>query len=90
MQSLDLLDLMFKLEKKFKIKIDSKKLGLEEEGVFIEDVLTESGAEILKDTLPEIKDKIEPGLYSNSILKLLTIQTFVNLIKKELIEEERI
>ena len=69
-ESLDLLDIVFRLEKTFSIKIPRGGIqedmlaaeGVKEEDVVVEGALTAMGAEKLRERMPEVeKEKINEG-----------------------------
>jgi len=92
--SLDLLDLIFQLEQRFKISISPRgierrareKLGeipFETDGVY-----TPEGLEELRDALPEIPpEELSEGLTVAGLPRLFRVQTFVNLVER-LLEEK--
>ena len=89
--SLDLLDLVFRIEQTFKIKITRGDIErkaretLPEEEFEKDGYLTEKGKESLKQALPEIDaSKFEGNLRRNDIPKLFTVNTFLRLIKEKL------
>jgi acyl carrier protein len=92
-ESLDLLDIVFRLEKAFGIKIPRGGIqqdlldaeGLREEDVLIEGALTARGAEELKKRMPEVdQSRIVEGFRIDDIPMLFTVQTFVNIVKRTL------
>jgi acyl carrier protein len=96
-ESLDLLDIVFRLEKGFGIKIPRGGIqqdlldeeGLKEEEVLIDGALTARGAEELKKRMPEVDGKrIVEGFRIDDIPMLFTVQTFVNIVKRALAEKE--
>ena len=97
-ESLDLLDIVFRLEKEFGIKIprggiqsealSSEGENLKEEDLVDDGVLTALGIEKLKEAMPEVDpSRITDGFRSDDIPTLFTVQTFVNITQK-LIEEK--
>jgi len=95
-ESLDFLDIAFRLEEKFGIKIprgDIQRQAEEEttedgEPFEIDGVLTELGMTKLREALPEVPDEcFKPGLTVREIPMLFTVETFVNLVIK-LVEEK--
>lgn len=92
--SLDLLDLVFQLEQKFKIKISprdmerraQKELGgtpLEVEGVY-----TPEAIEQLRRTMPEVpREELSQGLRSADLPRSFRVATFVRLVAR-LMEEQ--
>jgi acyl carrier protein len=98
-ESLDLLDIVFRLEKGFGIKIPRGGIqqdlldaeGLKEEDVLIEGALTARGAEELKKRMPEVdQQRITEGFRIDDIPMLFTVQTFVNIVTRALVEKDRL
>ena len=92
-ESLDLLDIVFRLEKTFGIKVPRGGIqqdvfaaeGLKEEDVVVDGALTALGAEKLRERMPEVdKEKINEGFRTDDIPILFTVQTFVNIVKYQL------
>jgi acyl carrier protein len=95
-ESLDLLDIVFRLEKTFGIKIPrggiEKDLieaeGLKEEDVLIDGALTALGAEKLRGKMDDVDtEKIQEGFRIDDIPTLFTVQTFVKIVKQQLAEK---
>ena len=97
-ESLDLLDIVFRLEKEFGIKIprggiqadalSAEGENLTEEDLVVDGVLTPLGIEKLKTSMPELDHaRITEGFRADDIATLFTVQTFVN-ITKNLLEEK--
>lgn len=92
-ESLDLLDIVFRLEKTFGIKIPRGGIqqdvlvaeGIKEEDVVVDGALTALGAEKLRERMSEVdKEKIHEGFRTDDIPTLFTVQTFVNIVKYQL------
>jgi acyl carrier protein len=92
-ESLDLLDIVFRLEKTFGIKIPRGGIqqdvlvaeGIKEEDVVVDGALTALGAEKLRERMSEVdKEKIHEGFRIDDIPTLFTVQTFVNIVKYQL------
>jgi acyl carrier protein len=97
-ESLDLLDIVFRLEKTFGIKIPRSGIqqdilsaeGIKEADVLIDGAFTALGAQRLRERMPEIdKDRIYEGFRVDDIPTLFTVQTFVNIVKQVLLEKAR-
>ena len=97
-ESLDLLDIVFRLEKEFSIKIPRGGIqadalsgegeNLKEEDLVADGVLTPLGIEKLKIAMPEVDpSRITEGFRVDDIATLFTVQTFVNITQK-LLEEK--
>lgn len=96
-ESLDLLDIVFRLEKTFAIKIPRGGVqqdvlsaeGIKEEDVVVDGALTALGAEKLQQKMPEVdKERIHEGFRIDDIPTLFTVQTFVNIVKQQLAQKE--
>lgn len=92
-ESLDLLDIIFRLEKTFGIKIPRGNLvlemlataGVREEDVIVDGAVTELGAKLLRQRMPEVKpEKIKTGFCIDDIPSLFTVQTFVKTVQEQL------
>lgn len=85
-ESLDFLDIAFRLERAFGIKIPRgqiQKLAEEQAGEAfeVEGKLTESGAAALRAALPEAPEgRIAAGFPVRDIPRLFTVETFLNLV----------
>jgi acyl carrier protein len=92
-ESIDFLDIVFRLEKTFGIKIpkgeiESKARGDLAEGEFeINGVLQAKGLERLRAIMPEIPaDKIKQGLRVKDIATLFTVATFERMVLERVIK----
>lgn len=92
-ESLDLLDIVFRLEKTFGIKIPRGGIqqdmlaaeGVAEQDVIVDGALTEMGAQKLRERMPEVNpEKIKAGFRIDDIPTLFTVQTFVTIVKQQL------
>jgi acyl carrier protein len=92
-ESLDLLDIVFRIEKTFGIKIPRGGLqqdvleaeGVKEADVIVDGLLTALGAEKLRENMPEVDgEKIQKGFRLDDIPTLFTVQTFVTIVKLQL------
>ncbi len=85
--SLDFLDVVFKLEQAFDIQITRGEMERAARGDMTDDefapngVISEKGLARLRELLPEAGDRIQPGLKPARILSLFSVQTFVNLVR---------
>jgi acyl carrier protein len=95
-ESLDLLDIVFRLEKTFGIQIPRGGIqnnvlsseGLKEEDLVRDGVLTPLGVEKLRSAMPEISpERIPQGFRAEDIPTIFTVQTFISLTKKFLKEK---
>lgn len=88
--SLDFLDIVFKLEVAFGIQITRGELeraargDMSDEAFAPEGIVSEAGLARLRELLPEAADKIKPGLHQGQILTLFTPLTFVHLVQGKL------
>jgi len=92
-ESLDLLDIVFRLEKTFGIKIPRGGIqqdilaaeGIKESDVIVDGTLTALGAQKLRARMTEVvPEKITEGFRIDDIPTLFTVQTFVNIVKQQL------
>jgi acyl carrier protein len=97
-ESLDFLDIAFRLEEAFVIKIprgDIQRQAEEEaaegdEPFEVDGVLTELGLRKLRESLPEVPaEKFVQGLTVREIPMLFTVETFVNLVIKLVQDKEQ-
>lgn len=85
-ESLDFLDIVFKIERAFDIQITRGEMERAARGDMSEEdfapggVISTAGLARLRELMPEAVDRIVPGLRPVQILGLFTIQTFVNLV----------
>jgi acyl carrier protein len=85
-ESLDFLDIVFKLEQAFGIKISRGEMeraargDMSEEDFAPSGVISPAGLERLRELMPEAADKIKPGLRPVQILSLFSVQTFANIV----------
>lgn len=94
-ESIDFLDLVFQLEKEFKIKIPRGQLEKNARGDLAEDefekggVLTAQGLVALKNYLSEVPaDQFKENLKVNEIPTLFTVETFCKLVVSALSEQQ--
>jgi acyl carrier protein len=86
-ESLDFLDIVFKLEQTFGIQITRGEMESAARGDMTDDefapkgVISERGLERLRELLPEAAPMIKEGLRPTQILGLFSVQTFVNIVK---------
>jgi acyl carrier protein len=86
-ESLDFLDIVFKLERTFGIQITRGEMekaargDLSEEEFAPKGVVSERGLARLRELMPEATSRIHPGLRPVQILGLFSVQTFANLVK---------
>jgi acyl carrier protein len=95
-ESIDLLDLSFRIEETFKVTIESNEIEREASkrlpgGVYERDGrLTDEALAEIRRALPELDPgKLVTGLRKMDLASLLTVRFFVNLIGRKLAEKER-
>jgi acyl carrier protein len=95
-ESIDFLDLVFQLEKEFKIKIPRGQLEKNARGDLAEDefekggVLTPQGLAALKNYLSEIpEEQFKPSMKVNEIPLLFTVETFCKLVGAALMPQQQ-
>ncbi len=85
-ESLDFLDIVFRLERDFKIEITRGEMERASRGDMTPDefapggVISEAGLARLRQLMPEAADRIVPGLRPSTILTLFSVQTFANMV----------
>ncbi|MGE5182863.1 MAG: phosphopantetheine-binding protein [Acidobacteriota bacterium] len=85
-ESLDFLDIVFCLERDFKIEITRGEMERASRGDMTPEefapggVISEAGLARLRELMPEAADRIEPGLRPSTILTLFSVQTFANMV----------
>lgn len=94
-ESIDFLDIIFRIENAFNIKIPrggmQKEIlsadGLKEEDLVVSGTLTSQGLEKLKQYMPEVdSSRVTEGFKADDIPTLFTVQTFINIVQKTLAE----
>jgi acyl carrier protein len=93
-ESIDFLDIVFRLEKDFDIKIPQREIerrargGLTAEEFEIDGMLQEKGAARLREILPEIPaSEIQAGMPLREIPAKFTVEVFINIVKRKLAGE---
>jgi acyl carrier protein len=85
-ESLDFLDIVFRLERDFKIEITRGEMERASRGDMTPEefaprgVISEAGLARLRELMPEAADRIQPGLRPSTILTLFSVQTFANMV----------
>ncbi|CEG58143.1 acyl carrier protein [Legionella fallonii] len=94
-ESIDFLDLVFQLEKEFKIKIPRGQLEKNARGDLAEDefekggVITAVGLEALKNYLTEVPaDQFKSNMKVNEIPMLFTVETFCKLVVSAAVQQQ--
>ncbi len=86
-ESIDLLDLIYQLEREFKIKIPLRQIEKESRGSLSDaefeqnNIITAAGIESLKKHMPEVPEEFfKPNLKTSEIPKLFTVKTFCKIV----------
>jgi acyl carrier protein len=85
-ESLDFLDIVFRLERDFGIEITRGEMERASRGDMTPEefapggVISEVGLARLRELMPEARDRIKPGLRPSTILTLFSVQTFANMV----------
>ena len=85
-ESLDFLDIVFKIERAFDIQITRGEMERAARGDMSDDefapggVISPAGLERLRELMPEAAARIKPGLRPIQILTLFSVQTLANLV----------
>jgi len=95
-ESLDLLDIVYRMERAFNIRIPrggiekASREGLEEgESYEINGILTPRAVERLREAMPEVPDEeFKPGLKTSEIPLMFRVATFYNLVVKLIAEQK--
>jgi len=94
-ESIDYLDILFRLERAFGVKIPRGQIAREARGELSEEefqqdgVVTGAGLERLRIHLSEVpKERIKPGLKVGDIPTLFTVETFCRLVVKAVAAKE--
>ena len=89
-ESIDFLDIVFRLERAFKVKIPRGKIVEEARGPLTEEqfqsggVVTEAGLARLREFLSEVPaDRIKAPLKSAEIPRLFTVETFAKMVIRQ-------
>ncbi|MBS1119704.1 MAG: acpXL [Deltaproteobacteria bacterium] len=85
-ESLDFLDIVFRLEREFGIQITRGEMERASRGDMSAEefaphgVISERGLVRLRELMPEAAHRIQPGLRPSTILTLFSVQTFANMV----------
>ena len=85
-ESLDFLDIVFRLERELGIEITRGEMERAARGDLSAEefapggVISEAGLARLRELMPEARDQIGPGLRPSTILTLFSAQTFANMV----------
>jgi hypothetical protein len=90
-ESIDFLDIVFRLEKEFNIRIPQREIerlargGLAPEEFEIDTILQPKGIERLKEMLPEIpKEEFKEGMSLRELPALFTVAVFCGIVHRKL------
>lgn len=89
-ESLDLVELMYLLEQEFNIQLSKKdmslssQLGLRDEEIHTDEVLTPKALNLLKEQFPWAQSVLVEGATRNHLAALLTVQEVANAVRKKL------
>ncbi|HYC24383.1 MAG TPA: phosphopantetheine-binding protein [Candidatus Bathyarchaeia archaeon] len=96
-ESIDFLDILFRLERGFKIKIPQGKILSDARGGLLESeferdgVLTPAGLARLREVLSEVPaERFRPGLKLADVPRLFTVETFCRIVVRALASRERL
>ncbi|MBK9035401.1 MAG: acyl carrier protein [Myxococcales bacterium] len=85
-ESLDMLDIVFGIEREFGIEITRGEMERAARGDMTDDefapggVISDAGLTRLRELMPEAAHRITAGLRAREILALFTVQTFANMV----------
>jgi acyl carrier protein len=85
-ESLDFLDIVFRIERDFSIEITRGEMEYIARGDMTPEefapggVIGDAGLARLRELMPEASDRIKPGLRPSTILTLFSVQTFANMV----------
>jgi acyl carrier protein len=89
-ESLDLVELMYLLEQEFGLRLAredmslSAQLGIPEEEIHKDEVLTERALTALREHFPHARDFLKPGLTRRHLAQLLTVEEIARGVQKKL------
>lgn len=95
-ESLDYLDIVFRLERAFGIQITRGEMeraargDMDEEAFAPGGLVSDAGLQRLRDLMPEAAHRIQPGLRPAQILGLFTVGTFVAMVRAKTGAEQAI
>jgi acyl carrier protein len=85
-ESLDFLDIVFRIERDFTIEITRGEMerasrgDMSQEEFAPDGVISDAGLTRLRELMPEAAERIVPGLRPSTILTLFSVQTFANMV----------
>jgi acyl carrier protein len=88
-QSLDLLDIAFRLEREFKIQFPRTDIWeratahFGAESLMVDGVVTDFGLELMRRGMPEVRqEQLKPGMQAVDVMRMLTVNTFVRIVTR--------
>jgi acyl carrier protein len=95
-ESIDFLDIMFRLEQEFDIRIPQREIesnaraGISPENFEVDGMLQEQGAARLRELLPEVPaEEIQAGMHLREIPAKFTVEVFCSIVGRKL-QESRV
>jgi acyl carrier protein len=90
-ESIDFLDIMFRLEQEFDIRIPQREIesnaraGIAPEDFEVDGILQEQGASRLRELLPEVPaEEIQAGMHMREIPAKFTVEVFCSIVGRKL------
>lgn len=89
-ESLDFLDIVFKIERQYDIQITRGELERAARGDMSDEefapsgVISAAGLQRLRDLMPEASDRIQEGLRPAQIIGLFSVSTFIHMVERKL------
>lgn len=89
-ESIDFLDIVFRLEQRFDIQITRGEMERAAKGDMTDEdfapggLVSEAGLARLRELMPEAAERIVPGLRAAHILGLFSVRTFANMVRRKL------
>ena len=93
-ESLDLVELMYMLEQEFDIQLSrddlslSAQLGIPDDEIHDNEILTAKALELLRERFPKAKDLLQDGITRRHLAALLTVEEIARAVRKK-VEEGR-
>lgn len=93
-ESLDLVELMYMLEQEFDIRLSrddlslSAQLGIPEDEIHDNEILTARALELLRERFPKAKDLLQEGITRRHLAALLTVEEIALAVRKKVDEKK--
>ncbi len=93
-ESLDLVELMYMLEQEFDIRLSrddlslSAQLGIPEDEIHDNEILTARALELLRERFPKAKDLLQEGITRRHLAALLTVEEIALAVRKRVDEQK--